>query len=120
MSKILLVDDEPSVRISFQMMLKKLGHSVTLAENGVDALQRFNEDPADLIISDLTMPGMNGVQFVTKLRALSPNVPIIVCTGNASYELLALTAKSPPLLILEKPFDYDQLKDLLTKALADS
>jgi len=115
---ILVVDDELCVRTSMQRILKLLGHSVALAEHGLDALQKLEEQTFDLVITDLSMPVMDGVELVKKIRALSPNLPIVVCTGSRTYDLKDMVAKFAPLFVVLKPFHCEDLELVLTRASA--
>jgi CheY-like chemotaxis protein len=114
--KILVVDDESCVRRSMQRILKLLGHSVVLAENGLNALEKFTEQSFDLVITDLSMPVMGGVETIKRLRELTRSLPIIVCTGSRHYDLPDLAAKFAPLFVVEKPFDCLHLEAVVSKA----
>jgi PAS domain S-box-containing protein len=81
--KILLVDDEePIVRIE-QQMLERLGYRVTIHTGSIDALEAFkaNPDSFDLVITDMSMPNMTGVQFTREIKKIRPDIPVILCTG---------------------------------------
>ena len=69
---ILVVDDEIEMRIALETTLKREGHSITVAENGKQALEKFNADSFDLVLTDVKMPKMNGVEL---LKALKKNRP---------------------------------------------
>ncbi|HQI02761.1 MAG TPA: response regulator, partial [Deltaproteobacteria bacterium] len=81
--RILLVDDEEFILSSLQRTLRQSGYRVTALKNGMEALIVFNEksDEFDLVITDLTMPGMTGLELSSKLQDVRPEVPIILCTG---------------------------------------
>jgi len=81
--RILLVDDEDQVARMVKQMLDRLGYQVTGRTSSVEALEVFREAPDqfDIVITDMTMPNMTGVQLAKKLLALKPNIPIIICSG---------------------------------------
>jgi len=72
MAKILIVDDEPSVLASIEQALKTAGHKVTLAADGAAGIRSYQQEPADLVISDIFMPDYDGVQLITHFRKLTP------------------------------------------------
>jgi CheY-like chemotaxis protein len=79
---ILLVEDEELLRAGVQEMLEIQGYEVVTAQNGSLALACMAEQPVDLIITDLVMPQMDGIDFVAQLRKLNPDVPVIVVSGS--------------------------------------
>src|SRR5512138_3072107 len=89
MSRILVVDDEPIVRMLLAESLADAGHSVTAARNGAEALERVLAQPADMVLLDLLMPGMDGVTFLRE-RQVHPrlaSVPVIVLSAADADEL---------------------------------
>jgi diguanylate cyclase (GGDEF)-like protein len=85
--KILVVDDDPFVRIFLNELLESGGYETVCASNGMDALNLFMENPADLIISDMNMAVMNGLEFVRKLRETESDVPVIILTVNTEIRV---------------------------------
>jgi CheY-like chemotaxis protein len=81
--RILLVDDEPDVLESVGGMLTGMGHTVIRAANGIEALQQVSGQDCDVIITDLGMPAMNGVELARQLREFAPRRPVILLTGWA-------------------------------------
>ena len=80
-AKILVVDDEPSIRTSLSLLLKESGYSVSTAENGLDALSSFRNELPDILISDLYMPGMTGFELTSVVRRRFPAVLIVAMSG---------------------------------------
>jgi CheY-like chemotaxis protein len=78
---VLVVDDEPDVREIFRLALTRKGHEVTLAESGEAAVQRAAETAIDLAFVDIAMPGIDGVETLKRLRALSPDLPVVMITA---------------------------------------
>ena len=82
--KILVVDDEPSIRTTVAMLLKSAGYEVSTAENGFDALLRMRDDPPELIVSDLNMPQMSGFEFLSVVRRRFPEMVVVATSGAYS------------------------------------
>ncbi len=84
MARIVVVDDEPDVRFIIKLILELAGHQVTEAANGAVALVRIHEHLPDLIVTDIMMPTMNGVQLIARLRAdpVMSGIPILAVTGD--------------------------------------
>jgi PAS domain S-box-containing protein len=116
---ILLVDDEEMVRSAGKRLLEKLGYSVLLAANGRQALDMYLEKKADvsLVILDLVMPIMDGVETFYKLRHMDPEVKILVSSGygekDKDYGLLATEAAG----FIQKPFDLQGISEMVAAAL---
>ncbi len=81
---ILFIDDEPSIIHMIQKVLTRLGYRVTTFPDPEQALEYFSKDPSccDLVLTDMTMPGMNGIQLTRKIKSLRRDIPVIVCTGH--------------------------------------
>ena len=86
MAKILLLDDEEQIRRAVELQLKKNGHEVVARENGEEGLDCLLKDNFDLIITDLQMPKVTGLQLLKTLKEKEITVPVIVLTGFASVE----------------------------------
>jgi CheY-like chemotaxis protein len=79
--RVLVVDDDPAVRKSFDRVLTGKGYAVITAENGEEALRKLNEEKYDLVYSDIRMPGMSGLEVAEKVRARRPWTPVVIITG---------------------------------------
>jgi DNA-binding response OmpR family regulator len=84
--RILLVDDEASIRLTLGALLERNGYDVTSAESGEQAVQLLEQQPFDLLLTDLKMPGIDGMQVVAAARQRQPDVAVIVLTGHGSLE----------------------------------
>jgi DNA-binding NtrC family response regulator len=106
MSRILLVDDDPGFRTMLEALLTKAAHDVICAENGKEALRCYVKSEVDLVITDLVMPEMEGIETITALRELNPQVRIIAMSGDLLNSPVYLkTAKIVgAMTVLEKPF----------------
>src|ERR1039457_3408762 len=84
--KILLVDDEEMVRTVIRSMLEAFDFSVVEAVNGLDGMEAFFREKPDLVFTDLQMPVMDGMAFISRLKEESPATPIIVISGNGNIQ----------------------------------
>jgi len=125
MARILVVDDQPEVRDILKTLLEQEGYDVVQASDGKDALRQHSETPADLVIADLVMPGMNGLDMISEFRDRHAGVKIIAMSGAHQYMVdknLESSRINGADRAFKKPFDLDQLlsaiSDLLRETLA--
>ncbi|WP_431862098.1 response regulator [Azospirillum sp.] len=112
---VLVVDDEPLAVAALRDMLEWRGLRVTTAENGEAALRAFAESPADLLLTDLKMPRMDGATLIRRLRETHPCLPVIVMTGQppaGGAATLDGTAHGATLLLLKPISPQALLKDI--------
>ncbi len=109
MSKILVVDDERSIRNTFEIFLSKEGHEVLLAEDVDTALKICEEHKPDLIITDIIMPKSSGIDLLSKIRSCSKEILVIIMTGEPTVETAKEALKSNALDYLIKPVSKDTL-----------
>jgi two-component system response regulator PilR (NtrC family) len=117
MSKILVVDDEQSMRDFLAIMLKKEGHDVVAAENGSDALKALQVEIFDLVISDVKMPGVGGIDVLKSIKELSPETVVIMITAFATAETAVEAMKLGAYDYIIKPFKVDELKLIINNSL---
>jgi CheY-like chemotaxis protein len=86
MGSILIIDDEEDIRDALQMVLESVGHDVKVASNGNEAIALQREAPADLIITDIIMPGKDGVNTIKEIRKDFPVIRIIAISGGGSVQ----------------------------------
>ena len=110
MAKLLIVEDDPAMRSALTLALKTAGYQVESAENGAHALEMTAGKSFDLIISDIRMPGMDGVAVVSRIKKTTPLVKTILITGYSDEEPLTRAINVGVDGLLKKPF---QIKDLL-------
>jgi CheY-like chemotaxis protein len=116
--RIVLVDDEEALAWSLTSRLAKARplDRIEKAYSGESALALVAEGPVDVLIADIRMPGMSGIDLVLAARALYPDLPVIVMTAFKSADITALE-QGPFTRFLEKPFEFDKLRDLVEEAL---
>ena len=115
--KILVADDEPSHRQMIEAVLAAEGYEVTQAEDGQAAISAVEEKFYDLVIMDVRMPNVDGIQALQKIKRISPDIPVIIMTAYASVGSAVDALKSSAYDYLIKPLDIDELKILVAKAL---
>lgn len=118
MAKILIVDDDPRLQTLMQHLLASKGHDCSVAENGEDALKSAKEHAFDLVITDLRMRTMNGMELLKELKSLHPDVPVIMVTAYASDDTTFEAVKLGVFDYLEKPFRIADLVKVVNRALA--
>ena len=111
--KILLIDDEPDILQHMKKALQILGHNCDAFEDPLAALDRFNGDYYDLVISDVVMPGMNGFSVAAEIRRLAPATTIILSSGHLTEAMENATGEDNSLIYLKKPVDIHRLKTVL-------
>ena len=115
--KILVVDDDSSIRNMLAIVLKEEGYGVTVADSSESALREMKTEAFDLVISDIKMPGISGIQLLKKLKTINVEIPVIMITAFASandaVEAMKLGAED----YVTKPFNLDELKLIIEKSL---
>jgi two-component system, NtrC family, response regulator AtoC len=86
LAKVLVIDDEANVRMLTGTLLKRLGYEVFLADNGQMGLELYRQDPPDVIVLDVKMPEMDGIEVLKQIRSFDPKQPVIVVTGDSNPE----------------------------------
>jgi len=118
---MLLVDDDELVRMSLMDVLQVLGHQATAVASGEEAIHKLEAGfQPQVIILDMNMPGLGGAGTLPRLRALLPEVPILLTTGQTDQKVLDLIQAHPAVNLLAKPFNIEELQQVLTRIAAGS
>ena len=117
MANILIVDDEQSYRQLLSLVFEEQGNSVRTAMNGRQALESLQAEPADVIVSDVKMPDMDGIEMLRAVRETLPDVGVILMTAFASVETAREAFKLGADDFIQKPFDVEELKLIVRKTL---
>jgi two-component system, NtrC family, response regulator PilR len=117
MSNLLIVDDEQSYRQLLSLVFETDGHHIRTATNGFEALQMMQDDPAEVIISDVKMPDMDGIEMLRAVREILPDVGVVMMTAFASVETAREAFKLGADDFIQKPFDVEELKLIVKKTL---
>lgn len=115
--KILIVDDEKSMRDFLKIMLVKEGYDVKVFSRGEAAVKYFKDNAIDLVISDIKMPGMDGVELLKELKALNEDIPVLMITAYASVDTAIDAMKSGAYDYFTKPFNNEEIKININRAL---
>jgi len=115
--KILVADDEQSMREFLEIMFKKEGYQVSLASNGEEVLKLAEKDIFDLVLLDIRMPRLDGISALKKIKALSPETIVIMITAYASADTAIKAMKEGAYDYITKPFKLDEIKLVIKNAL---
>jgi len=120
--KILVIDDEKLVAESLKKLLKKEGYDVNIAKNGIEAMKRIKEDDFNLVVSDIRMPDINGIEIVKQIREYlkqngKQSIPEILITGYANKENLQEAEKLNVADYIYKPFNIKDFLDVIRRNL---
>ena len=113
--RILLVDDEESIQLLYREEFEDEGYAFESAYNGIEALAKFRENPPDLVILDINMPGMNGIEVLRQMKELHLSVPIILSSAYQEYKQDFGTWASEAYVV--KSANMDELKATVRKHL---
>lgn len=116
-ASLLLVDDDPLVRESTARLLAEYGLQVTPCSGGREALERLRERSVDVVLSDIKMPGIGGIELLEKIHALQPHLPVLLMTGYADLELALAAIQRGVFDFILKPYNPPQLLHAVTKAI---
>lgn len=121
MTTALVVDDESLVRGLLRQILGRLGVTVVEAVDGVDGLDKFKAQAFDLVLCDLIMPRMDGIEAIAGMRRIAPDTPIVAMSGGGrkhAIEILQVAGGMGADHTISKPFTLDQITDLVNRCLA--
>jgi DNA-binding NtrC family response regulator len=113
---LLLIDDDPSLRRVIEFSLSEQGHRVRTAATGEEGLALFEKEAFDAVVTDITMPGMSGIEVLRKVHARDPELPVIVITAYGTIESAVDAMRQGAFDYLTKPFDRDELRITLERA----
>lgn len=131
MKKILVIDDEEDIRVVLQQVLQLEGYEVNVAADGREGLASLDQDGADLVITDIIMPGMDGVETLEHIKKKWPDMPVIVISGGgnvapmeyqpgaiATNAYLESARQAGAALSITKPFERKELVDAVGSLLS--
>lgn len=115
---LLVVDDEAEITAVLEEHFGERGYGVDVAHSGQDALVRAAARRPDTILLDVTMPGLDGSEVLSRLRALDPTVAVVMLTGNGDEELARRLLRAGAFDYVRKPFELDVLERVVATAVA--
>src|SRR5215831_14052864 len=108
-STLLVIDDEPNILTTVRRSLEIEGYAVEVAGNGANGLAKLADNDIDLVLLDVMMPGESGIEVLPKIRAASPEVSVVMMSGNATIETAVAATKAVAHDFIEKPLSADKL-----------
>ena len=121
MARVLVLDDEDEVRSVLMRTLQRAGHEALGAANGLEGLQVARTQPLDLVVTDLVMPEVDGLEFIRELGRLRPGMPVIAISGGGVWDarsLLTVAGTLGALRTMSKPFELAEFLSLVAEVLA--
>ena len=115
--KILILDDEAEIRAELAEYLVRKGYEVEEAGDGIEGLRKFEAAPADLVITDIKMPRLDGYEVIRRVRQIDPDVPIIAITGHFSPGDLSTAKDAGATVTMKKPLGLRELAAELKRLL---
>lgn len=113
--RILLVDDEEGIQLLYREEFEEDGYEVISAYNGEEALEKFSQDSPDLIILDINMPGMSGIEVLRRVKEINPDLPVILCSAYQEFKQDFATWASEDYIV--KSANMDELKEAVRRHL---
>lgn len=120
MSRILVIDDERSIRNTLKDILEYEKYSVDLAEDGIKALDKIKTASYDVILCDIKMPGMDGIEVLDKLQEYIPDTPVVMISGHGNIDTAVESIKKGAFDFIEKPLDLNRLLITIRNAMDKS
>ena len=117
MDTILIVDDEKNYLVVLEALLGPEGYEILTAGRARDALRQIREADVDLVITDMKMPGMSGMELLEEVKKIHPHLPVIMMTAYGTIEMAVAAMKKQAFDYITKPFQNEELKLTVKKAL---
>lgn len=114
--RLLIVDDEDSVRVALSGLLRAIGHHAKVAVSGSDALALLRQEPFDIVLCDVLMPGMSGLEFLSQAIRFDPDVVVLMLTGVNEVDTATDALSRGALDYLVKPIEFGDLRNALERA----
>ena len=117
MTKILVIDDEKPTLSMFRLFLEAWGYSVLTVENGMQGLEIFRKEKPDIVITDIKMPGIDGLAVLQQILDVDPKALVIVITGHGDADLAQRAMENKAVAFIHKPIKKEALDAALKKAM---
>ncbi|HSR03277.1 MAG TPA: response regulator [Proteiniclasticum sp.] len=115
--RIMIVDDAIFMRMKLKDILEKNGYEVVAeAQNGADAIEKYKTEKPDIVTMDITMPEMNGIEALQKIKKIDPSAKVIMCSAMGQQAMVMEAIQSGALDFIVKPFETDRVIDSIVKA----
>ena len=113
--KILIVDDQFGIRILLNEVFQKEGYQTFLAANGVQALDILNKHNPDLVLLDMKIPGMDGIEILKRMKVIDPDIRVIIMTAYGELDMIQEAKDLGAITHFAKPFDIDDIRAAVRK-----
>jgi len=118
--RVLVIDDEAIVRVSCQRVLAPAGYEVVLTSRGDEAIELLEKERFDLVLTDLKMPDMDGLEVLKVIKERWPDIQVVIITGYGTISTAVQAIKKGAYEYIEKPFTPEDILDVVTKALSEA
>ncbi len=115
--RILIVDDEKNIRLTMTQALQTLGYEISTAVDGQDALKKLAAQEFDLLLLDLRMPGLDGIEVLRRVVRLRPDIRVIIVSAHGTVENAVEVIKLGAVDFIQKPFSPQELRQIVTEVL---
>jgi two-component system, chemotaxis family, chemotaxis protein CheY len=119
-AKVLIVDDSSLARRTLRQLLEQMGHTVEEASDGAQALERYFINRPDLVVLDMVMNGMYGLEVLAKMREMNPEVRVVIATADVQKSTLDQAKAAGAFALINKPLNRDELNRVVSSALQES
>jgi two-component system response regulator (stage 0 sporulation protein F) len=116
-NKILIVDDQYGIRILLNEVFQREGYTTYQAANGMQALEIVRKHRPDLVLLDMKIPGMDGIEILKRLKEIDPDIKVIIMTAYGELDMIQETKELGAIMHFAKPFDIDDLRAAVKKHL---
>ncbi len=116
-TRLLVVDDEPIVGKRLKQVFDKIGFAIEIYTDSAAALAAMAKKPFDIVVTDLKMEGIDGIEVLKRAKAMNPKTRVIIITGYASPDTAELAEQEGVFAFLAKPFRLDELKQVIYRAI---
>jgi DNA-binding NtrC family response regulator len=116
-TKVLLVDDEVEFASALAERLQMRNYDVRTASNGLEAMALFHESPPDVVLLDLRIPGMDGLEILSNIKKFDPSIEVLMLTGHGDRESVQKGMQTGALEYIMKPIDIDELTSKINRAM---
>lgn len=116
--KVLIVDDQYGIRILLKEVLQKEGYETFLAANGMQAVEIVSEQKPDLVLLDMKIPGMDGIEILRKMKEVDPEIRVLIMTAYGELDMLKEATNLGALTHFSKPFDINKVRNLVKEYIA--
>lgn len=117
-NKLLIVDDQYGIRILLNEVFQREGYTTFQASNGVQALEIVQKHQPDLVLLDMKIPGMDGIEILKRIKEINPDIQVIIMTAYGELDMIQETRELGAVMHFAKPFDIDDMRDAVRKYIA--